>query len=337
MTRHPNAAPPESVVIVRLSALGDTVHIMPLVASLRQAWPDTRIDWIVQPTTRALMAPHPDVDEFLVFDRSAGLRAFARLRRHLASRRWDLAIVPHTAIKAGLVTAMIRAPRKLGYDRARAPELNWLFTTESIAPRSPQHMQDEFIEFLDHLGVEPRMEWNFAFSEQERAAQREWFDRLDRPVLAVALHTSRPGKNWIAERYARVLEAAEGDFGFRTMIVGGVTPGEEALAAEVIERTRARPIDARADDVRRLAWLLDRSDLVLSPDTAPLHIAVALGTPTVGLYATTDPGRVGPYGRYRDLTVDRFGSDGSMNTIEVSDVMEKLHAAVDTYLSGPAE
>ena len=333
---HSNAVPPESVVIVRLSALGDTVHVMPLVASLRRAWPETRISWVVQPTTHRLMAPSPDVDEFLVFDRTAGAGAYRRLRHELRGRRWDLALVPHTAFKAGLVTAMIRAPRKLGYDRARAPEFHRLFTTESIAPHAPQHMQDEFFEFLAHLGIEPRLEWNFAFSDEERTAQKKWFDGFDRPVLAVALHTSRSDKNWIADRYSRVLEAAEEDLGLQTMIVGGVTPAEDSLAAEVRRLTRATPIDARADDVRRLAWMLDGSALTLSPDTAPLHISVALGTPTIGMYAATDPRRVGPYGRYQELTIDRFTRGARMDTIEVSDVMEKLHAAVTTYVAGRA-
>jgi heptosyltransferase I len=334
---HSNAGPPESVVIVRLSALGDTVHVMPLVASLRQAWPETHISWVVQPTTHSLMAPNPDVDEFLVFDRAARAGAYRRLHRELRGRRWDLALVPHTAFKAGLVTAMIRAPRKIGYDRARAPELHRLFTTESIAPHPLQHMQDEFFEFLAHLGVEPQLEWNFAFSEQERTAQKEWFDRFDRPVLAITLHSSRSEKNWIADRFARVLEAVEEDLGLQTMIVGGVTPAEDSLAAEVRRLTRATPIDARADDVRKLAWLLDGSAVTLSPDTAPLHIAVALGTPTVGMYAVTDPRRVGPYGRYQQLTVDKFEPGARMDTIEVRDVMEMLQKAVTTYQAGWSE
>ena len=322
---------PHSVVIVRLSALGDTVHVMPLVASLRHAWPETRISWVVQPATHRLMASNPDVDEFLLFNRAAGIRAYPRFRRELADQRFDLAIVPHTAFKAGLVTAMIRAPRKLGYDRARSRELHGMFTTEHIAPHAPQHMQDEFFEFLHHLGVKPRLEWAFAFSEQERAEQRQLFDAIDRPALAVVLHTSWPSKNWIAERYARVLEAAEHELGLQTILVGGVGPAEEILAREVLELTDARPIDARADDVRRLAWLLDGAEVVLSPDTAPLHIAVALETPTIGMYAATDPKRVGPYRRYHDLLVDKFRPNGSMDTIEVRDVLEKLELAVRTY------
>jgi heptosyltransferase I len=324
--------PPHSVVIVRLSALGDTVHIMPLVASLRQAWPETHISWAVQPATQRLMAPHPGVDEFLVFDRAAGVRAYPRFRRELAGRRFDLAIVPHTAFKAGLVTAMIRAPRKLGYDRARAREFHGMFTTERIPAHVAQHTQDEFFEFLGHLGVEPLLEWDFAFSEQERAGQREFFDAIDRPALAVVLHTSWPSKNWIAERYARVLEAAEHELGLQAILVGGVSAAEQALAQEVMALTDARPIDARADDVRRLAWLLDGADLALSPDTAPLHIAVALETPTVGLFAETDPKRVGPYRRYHELLVDKFRPGGRMDTIEVRDVLEKLELAVRTYV-----
>ncbi len=116
-----------------------------------------------------------------------------------------------------------------------------------------------------------------------------------------------------------------------------------AAAAEVSRLTRARVVDARKNDLRRLAWLLGGSAIALSPDTGPLHMAVALGTPTVGLYGATDPKRVGPYRRFADLIIDRYTRPGettpsmefragNMGRIEVADVLEKLELAVRTYL-----
>lgn len=334
---------PRSIAIVLLSAIGDVVHGMPVATSLKRAWPEARITWVIQPVAHELVAPHPDVDEYILFDRSAGAGAFRQFRGAIAGRRFDLVVALQVYLKAGLLTALLDSPRKLGFDRRRARDFNWLFTTERIAPHEPQHVQDQYFEFLQHLGAEPVREWRFAFSDAEREAQREFFARFDRPVLAVVVGTTRPGKNWIPERYARVLEAAEADFGLQPVLVGSEHPLELAAARRVVESTTATPVLALRNDLRRLAWLLDGSALMLSPDTGPLHIASALGTPVIGLYGYTDPKRVGPYRGRRDLVIDRYSRPGetvpcadfrpgNMARIEVVDVLEKLDLAVR---SGP--
>ncbi len=339
--------PPRRVAIVLLSAIGDVVHGMPVAASLRRAWPEARIEWAIQPVSRSLVAPIPTVDEFLPFERRAGWRAFRDFRRRVAGRRYDLVLALQVYLKAGLLTWMLDAPVKLGFDRARARDLNWLFTTHRIPAGPPLHVQEQYFEFLRWLDVPVRREWDFAFSEAEREARDAFFARLDGPALAVVLRTTRPGKDWILDRYARVLEIAEFDLGLRPLLVGSEAPAERAAAEAVMGRTRARPVDARADDLRRLAWLLDGSALLLSPDTGPLHIAVALGTPTVGLYGYTDPKRVGPYRRFPELVVDRYTRpgetvpsaefrEGNMERITVDEVAAKLELAVRRHVR-PAE
>lgn len=338
---------PRSIAVVLLSAIGDVVHGMPIVTSLKRAWPDARITWVIQPVAHALVAPHPDVDEYLVFDRAGGVRAFREFRAAVSGRRFDLVVALQVYLKAGVLTALIDSPRKLGFDRRRARDLNWMFTTERIAPHEPQHVQDQYFEFLDHLGVTPVHEWRFAFDEEERAAQRAFFEEIDRPVLAVVVGTTRRGKNWYPERYARVLEAAQEDLGLHPVIVGSEHPAELEAARLVLESTRASPLVALRNDLRRLAWILDGSSLLLSPDTGPLHMAAALGTPVIGLYGYTDPKRVGPYRGPRELIIDRYSRPGettpcaefrpgNMERIEVTDVLEKLELAVRGGLSGAA-
>lgn len=340
----PSASQPASVAIVMLSAIGDAVHVLPVIASLRDAWPGVRITWAIQPTAHALVAGRPDVDEFVLFQRSNGVRGFFDFRRAVAGRHFDLVIDLQVYLKAGVLTALLSADRKLGFDRARARDLNSLFTTERIPPHAPQHVQDQYLEFVEHLGVEPRLRWDFHFTEAELALRDAVLGRLDRPALAVVLRTTRPGKNWLAERYARVLEIAEQDLGLQPVLVGSAAPAEVEMAMEVTRRTRAHPVNALASDLRHLAALLDGSAVLLSPDTGPLHVAVACGTPTVGLYGYTDPKRVGPYGRFQDLTVDRYtwpgettpSTDfrpGNMERIEVHDVAEKLELAVRRYVA----
>lgn len=340
--RLPLDAPPRSLALVRLSAIGDCVHVLPVVASLRRAWPECRITWVIQPVPHELMRGRPDVDDFLLFRRSRGARAYLELRRAARGRRFDLVLAPHPYFKAGLVSRLLDAPIRVGYDRARAKDLTWLFSTHRIPARPPGHVQDQYFEFLDYLGVPVVPEWDFHFTERERSARREFFERLDRPALAVVTRSSDRAKDWILERYARVLEVAEGDLGFRVVLVGGASPGELADAEALRRLCRTAPLVELRHDLRRLAWLLDGAALALAPDTGPLHIAVALGTPTIGLYGTTDPKRSGPYGRFGDLLIDRYTRPGetrpsrrrrpgNMERITVDDVIEKLELARARY------
>ena len=333
---------PGSVVMVLLSAIGDVVHGMPVATSLRRAWPETRIHWVIQPAGHGLVGPHPAVDEFLLFDRSRGVGGFGDFRRQISNRHFDLAIGLQVYMKAGLLTGLLPSRRKLGFDRVRARDLNWLFTNERIPAHPPQHVQDQYFEFLDYLGVPVCREWEFGFSEQEREDQSRFFDRIEKPPLAVVLRTTRPGKNWPLDRYARALEIAETDLGLQPVLIGSRAPAEAAAADELIRLTRARPINALKNDLRRLAWILDGARFALSPDTGPIHIATALGTPTVSLFGYTDPKRVGPYRRFQDLVIDRYTRPGevtpsmefrpdNMERITVEDVAERLEHAMRTY------
>jgi len=130
--------------------------------------------------------------------------------------------------------------------------------------------------------------------------------------------------------------------------VGGESDAERRAAAEIESRlasSPARPVYALRNDLRRLAWLIDGADYLLSPDTGPLHMGVALGTPTIGLYGYTDPKRVGPYRRFTDLTVDRYTRPGevipsmefrpgNMERITASEVSDKVSGAVRRFPAG---
>ncbi|HEX6134891.1 MAG TPA: glycosyltransferase family 9 protein [Longimicrobiales bacterium] len=301
MPERPDIGVPREVAIVMLSALGDAVHVLPVVNALRRAWPDTRITWVIQPVPHQLVKGHESVDEFVLFRRRRGAdawRSYAELSRTLAGRRFDLLINLQVYLKAGLITSLMKADVKLGFDRKRARDMNWLFTTHRIPPRPTGHVQDQYFEFLEYLGIDPDpVEWRLRITDEERAAQRAFFDALDRPAAGVVVGTSKLEKNWAPERYARVLEALEIDFGLRPLLLGGPAPAEQAAAERVLRETRAHAVDALADDVRRLLWLLDGCALVISPDTGPLHIARALDRPVVGLYGYTNPKRYGPYRR----------------------------------------
>jgi heptosyltransferase I len=343
--------PPREICIVMLSAIGDAVHVLPVANALKRTWPDCRITWVIQPVPHDLVRGHPAVDDFVVFTRRRGWsawRSFAEARAALRGRRFDLLLGLQVYLKAGVVTAMADAGVKLGFDRARARDAQWLFTDRRIPAHEPQHVQDQYLEFLDFLGVDPLpVTWGLELDAAERRAQVEFFGSLDRPACAVVVGTSKPEKNWTIDGYARVLETVEATHGLQPVIVGGPSDTERRIAQEVMRRSGARIVNALGDDVRKLLWLLEGSALLLSPDTGPLHIARAVGTPVVGLYGYTNPKRTGPYRAFDDLVVDGYAAyegedypvsaryrDG-MQRVTVERVLEKVARAVKCDIIPP--
>ena len=339
---------PRSVAIVMLSALGDAVHVLPVVNALKRHWPDARLTWLIQPVPHRLVEGHANVDEFILFHRRRGVRGareFIELRREVAGCRFDLVVNLQVYFKAGVITKFLDAPVKLGFDRKRARDLNWLFTTDRIPPHATQHVQDQYLEFVQHLGIDPRpVEWRIPITYGERQAQQAWLAQQERPACAVVVGTSKPEKNWAPDRYARLLEHIHHDFGLQPVIVGGPSAAERQLAEQVKALARAPVRDELGDDVRRLVWLLDAARLVVSPDTGPLHVANALGRPLVGLYGYTNPRRYAPYGRPHAV-VDgyaRYPGEPYMASMEYRpDGMERVTVeaaltVVERELAGPA-
>jgi heptosyltransferase I len=334
------------IAIVMMSAIGDAVHALPVVNSLRAAAPRSHITWIIQPGPQALVAGHPAVDEFVLFDRKKGWRAFRDVHRATRGRRFDLVIALQVYLKAGLITAMIDSPRKLGFDRARARDLNWAFTTERIPARGQRHVQDQYLEFLEHLGVPVRLEWGLGSTAEERARYAGSLPERSGPLVALVVGTSKPRKEWPAERYAELADRLHAELGATCMLVGGRSERELAAAAAIARLARHPPLDLLEWDLRRLAYLIEGADVLVSPDTGPLHVGVALGTPSVALMGYTNPKRVGPYRRFADLLIDAYGDpgedypvsaeyrEGRMERITVEEVLGRVRLALERYPRG---
>ena len=335
----------DRVGIVMMSAVGDAVHVLPVVNAIKRYNPSSRITWVLQPGPATLVRGHPNVDDIVLFDRSAGWRAFAETRRELATRELDVVLNLQVYFKAGIVTSFTRAPVKLGFDRARARDFNWAFTNRKIPPHPVgQHVQDQYFEFLDALGVphEPVV-WNLGPWPEERAWQREFFAPIERPVASIVVATSKAQKDWMPERWAEVCDALWTDYGLQPVLVGGRSERELHAERVIMERASHKPISALGSGLRKLVAILDGSALVLSPDTGPLHMSVALDRPVISLIGYSNPKRVGPYRKFRDLMIDAYGEPGEnypismenrldrMKRIEVRDVMAKVALWKERY------
>jgi heptosyltransferase I len=336
------------ICIVLLTAVGDAVHGLPVVNALKRNDPRCHITWLLQPGPASLVRGHANVDEIIVLDRARGWRGFLDARRVMRTRGFDLTLALQDYFKAGVLTALTRAPIRLGYDRARARDLNTLFTNRRIPPHPPQHIQDEYLEFLAALGVpaEP-LEWNIGPREDERGWQHDLAATFDRPIASLVIGSSRPEKDWLPNRWAELARTLAGDFGLAPVIVGASTLRELVTDRAIRERAPGAR-SALNSGLRRLTAILDASVLVVSLDTGPLHIATALGRPVVSLIGYTNPARYGPYRRFQDLIVNAYGDTsrngvlcldrrpGRMPTIAVRDVLERVERWRTTYPAPPA-
>jgi heptosyltransferase I len=337
----------ETIGLLRLSAFGDTIHALPLVHGLRRLYPDAHLSWILEPLPFEIVREQPEVDRFVVVPPAQGLRAWTDLRRTLSDVRFDILLIPQVSMRASLLSLAARARTRLGFDRGRSRELHWLFVNEHLSPGPPRHAQDLFLEFLEYLGgggIEP--EWNLRFTRDELERSGRFFASIGRPALGLVIASSAPEKDWTPAGYAEVADAADRDLGLQPMLIGGPSARERKIADEILSRMSSKPVVALDAPVRETLLKLKGSRVIVAPDTGPLHAAVAMKRPTIGLYGFTNPGRCGPYRRFRDLLIDKYSSPGEhaeisretrsgrMERIQPEEVLVKIAMALERYGGG---
>jgi heptosyltransferase I len=295
--------------------------------------------------------------EFITIDKSAGLAALPALRRALRGRRFDALLHMQLSLRASLASLAVQARLRVGFDRARARELQWLFTNAGIEPHRNEHVLDSFQGFLPALGLERgALEWNLPLP-QEALDYAAALIPDSRPTLLVSPCSSHPARNWRSERYAAIIAHAVRAHDMRVMLCGGRSALERETGA-AIEREAGVPLvnQIGRDTLPQMLALLARASVLLSPDSGPAHMATMVGTPVIGLYAATRLQRVGPY-LSRQWCIDRYDAaarrfrgcsaselpwhrkielPGVMDLIEVADVRERLDALLQAPPSAPA-
>ena len=269
----------------------------------------------------------------------------ADLTQNLKKYQFDIALVMQDHLEDSIITGILSAKRKIGFDATRTKNIHRIFTNEKIPTHTPQHVQEEYFEFLDYLNIDTdTMEWNIHLSDEEREAQADFFQEIEGPVSAVVVGTDNPAKNWTAAGYASLLEELEFTHGLRPILVAEPSLIAQEMVGHIIGLTKAHPLDILGSDLRRILYILDISVLTVSPDTGLLHASRALETPVVGLYGYTNPKRYGPYRHFYDLVVDGYAefpgeeypvsmeNRNGMNRITTEMVLEKVELAVQRYL-----
>lgn len=330
---------PEKVCLLRLSAIGDCCHVVPLLRTLQEAWPKTRFTWVIGKLEAKLFNVIPDV-ELITVDKGAGLSAYRQLRTEMNRRGgFDLLLHLQLSIRASAAAALIPAPVKLGFDKPRARELQWLFTNARIAERQREHVLDSFMGFADALDItHRRLRWDIPLPAAALAYAAELIPD-SQPTLLISACSSHRMRNWLPERYAAVADHAAGKRGMRVILCGGPSALERSMADEIIRHARAPLVNqVGKDTLPQLLALLARATVLLTPDSGPAHMATMVDTPVIGLYAATNPERSGPYRSRRwcvnayDLAAQKFlgrpASEIAWTTkIERPGVMELIEVA----------
>ncbi|MDX1583628.1 MAG: glycosyltransferase family 9 protein [Thermoanaerobaculia bacterium] len=307
----------ERICLLRLGAFGDTFHALSMVNGLRRLYPDAHLSWILEPVPGEIVREQTTIDELIVVrpgNRAVDwLEVYGELRRR---DEFDLLIVPQVSFRSSLIASLVDARTKLGFDWNRSREGHWLFVNRHLPPGTIRHAQDLFLEFLEFLGLESyEPEWNLRFTPEEKEQEREFFSSIGAPVLALVVASSAPAKDWPVEHYAEVADRAREEFGLVPMLVGGPSSREEEIATAIASRMESDPVVALDKPVREMLWKLHGSRIVVAPDTGPLHAAVAMNRPTIGLYGYSNPRRCGPYGRFQDLLIDAYTDPGEESVI----------------------
>jgi heptosyltransferase I len=334
------------ICLIRTSALGDVVHALAMVNGLRKGYPEAHLTWILEKVPYEIVMHQPNIDHFIVFNRHKGFKAWKNLYSELRSQHFDLLLLPQVSLKAGLISLLVYSDFNLGFDWKRSRELHWIFTNRRVQPHPSQHVQDHYFEFLDYLEIKDySIEWNIVFTDEEKMWRHSFFEKINRPAIAFVVSAAVPEKNWSARGYAEVMDYVDTHLGRQPLIVGGPSQQERLIAQEMCQYCRCRPTVALEKPIRRSLLQLSGSQVVVSPDTGPLHAAVAMNVPTVGLYGYSDPRRCGPYRSFHDLLISKYLDPGEENTpiqrqtrpgrmekISAAEVIEKIELALSKYV-----
>lgn len=337
---------PDSICILRLSALGDTTHVIPVIKSLQAQWPQARITWIIGRFEHKLLRLLPGV-EFVVVDKSAGRAGRQALSQALRGRQFDVLMLMQLSLRANWLSRKVRASIRLGYDAMRSKEGHSLFINQRIPEHPRGHVAETLMQFATSLGAKPLWDWSLpALAEDEQWAQRV---APAQPFAIISPCSSHRLRNWTVAGYIALAQHLQQRWGLQVVLCGG--PSElERDTAHAIEQGLGAGVTnlVGQDTLPQFLALLRRAGLLVTPDSGPAHMGTVAGIPVLGLYAATDPVRSGPY-HWREHCANAYAQAAQQfrgkpaaelrwgSKIEEPGVMELLHpqavcAAADLIL-----
>ncbi|WP_117235660.1 glycosyltransferase family 9 protein [Vibrio maerlii] len=295
---------PQSLCILRLSAIGDVCNTVAAVQAIQKQWPTTEIVWITGALEAKLIEDLVGV-KVVIFNKKEGWKGYKKLWSELSDYRFDALLHMQYAFRASIATLGIKAKYKLGFDSVRSQDFQTLFTNVKVPSPESMHVLDGLLEFGTTLGVKNMTpSWSISYSDSDLSWAKQQVND-DKKNLVIVPAASKAYKNWTAEGYSKVIEHAQSQ-GWNIILAGSPAQIELDLA-ESIEILLTSPVTnlVGQTSLKQMLALLDIADLVIAPDTGPAHMANAMNTPVIGLYAHHNPLRTGPY-QYQNYVVSAY-------------------------------
>jgi heptosyltransferase-1 len=312
----PQMLEPRSILIVKLSAIGDVIQTLPMAEALREKYPRAGIDWLVEEEAGDILVGHPALNRVIISRRKSWqkllfqrgkvlvtLGEIGRFVRDLRSRNYDWIIDNHGVFKSALLVFLSRGRRKIGFRASAgiADEGNYLFTNERFKPLSiEKHALERYLDLVAQIGV-PGGSATLKFAVPPDSLKRAESllpqgGVFSRPIVVIHPMAKWATKQWPLENFARLISILL-ERNASVVLTGSLQDVEPV--GEILERITPSPKAvnlAGRTNLRELAGIFSLADLVLTPDTGPMHLAAAVKAPLIALFGPTAPWRTGPYG-----------------------------------------
>jgi heptosyltransferase I len=306
------------VAVIRLSALGDVVLCASTVLHLAKS-KKFKIYWITTSQSRQLLGEIEGV-EFIIVPKPKNLKCFMECRRILSSYTFDYLLLAQASFSAHFVSMYVKAKRRIGFDQSRSKDFHGFFINERIEQRE-EHFVDAYYSFASMLGLQKPavINWNGLFqSDRNHELLNFEFPGTDR-IMAINPSASKTERNWEVNSYVKVIDHAHNK-GIGVIVTGGSEQNELDFNEQICHRCKESPLNLTGKiKLGALPYLYKKIDFLLAPDTGSIHIACAVGTPVIGLYAVANPRLTGPYNANEfsinkfDLALEKFFSSRQVN------------------------
>ena len=336
---------PRSICLFRLSAIGDVTHVIPVIKTLQHQFPEAEITWVIGRLEHRLLSGLPGV-RFIEFDKKSGWQGIKQLRRAVGAMPFDVLLHMQLSFRANLVSRFIPAIRRVGFDRQRSKEGHGLVINERIPYLKDCHVLDGFMQFATHLGCQQTvMNWDLPIAVEDEQFARQVL-ASEGPRVVISPCSSHALRNWSVARYSALVDWLVEAHHAQVILTGSPSAKERAFVADIEAQASQTVTNIAGQDTLKQLWcLLKAADLVISPDSGPMHMAGCVGTPVIGLLAASNYRRSGSY-QFPELTVDKYPEaceqflhkpvgevrwgtktefPGAMKLIELTDVQAKVN------------
>ncbi len=309
-------SPPKNICILRLSAIGDICHTLPVIRSIQAQWPTTKITWIIGKIEFDLLKGIQDID-FIVFDKKNGFKEYLKIRSQLKNTNFDVLLHMQMSLRASLISLLIKSKIKIGFDRERAKDGQWIFTNKKIKHVPQQHVMDSLFEFSKLLGIDnTKPIWNIPINESDNKSANSLLNNISNYFI-ISPCSSKDYRNWHSQGYAFIADYIKEKYDVDVVLTGGNSEIENKYADEILSACKTTPLNLIGKtNLKQLLSIIEKARCMISPDSGPAHMSTAMGTPVIGLYATTNPERARPYlsdswviNRYPDAIKKKYHKD----------------------------